>query len=139
MRSGSDVTLEGTWTAAVPPPGSSALSVTTAPRRRLGRQLPAPSADPLSAGARAGDESFDIPRRRHDQTDEVAGHAELVALGHCQLRTTMDIYGNVIPAPAREAAGRMGAVLPSGYGCTIRWIVADEPVFGPTASTSPGW
>jgi integrase len=32
-------------------------------------------------------------------------------LGHSQKRTTMDLYSHVMPAPAREAAGRMGAIL----------------------------
>jgi integrase len=32
-------------------------------------------------------------------------------LGHSQMRTTMDIYSHVMPALAREAADRMGAVL----------------------------
>ncbi len=37
-------------------------------------------------------------------------------LGHSQLRTTMDIYSHVLPAPAREAAERMGALLLPGRG-----------------------
>jgi integrase len=32
-------------------------------------------------------------------------------LGHCQMRTTMDIYSHVMPALARGAADRMGAML----------------------------
>jgi hypothetical protein len=32
-------------------------------------------------------------------------------LGHSQMRTTMDIYSQVMPALAREAADRMGALL----------------------------
>jgi integrase len=32
-------------------------------------------------------------------------------LGHSQMRTTMDIYSHVMPALAREAADRMGAIL----------------------------
>jgi integrase len=32
-------------------------------------------------------------------------------LGHSQMRTTMDVYSHVMPALAREAADRMGAVL----------------------------
>ena len=32
-------------------------------------------------------------------------------LGHSQMRTTMDIYSHVMPALAREAADRMGALL----------------------------
>jgi integrase len=32
-------------------------------------------------------------------------------LGHSQMRTTMDIHSQVMPALAREAADRMGAVL----------------------------
>ena len=35
-------------------------------------------------------------------------------LGHAQMRTTMDIYSHVMPALAREAADRMGAVLLGG-------------------------
>ncbi len=35
-------------------------------------------------------------------------------LGHSQMRTTMDIYSHVMPALAREAADRMGAVLLGG-------------------------
>jgi integrase len=34
-------------------------------------------------------------------------------LGHSQMRTTMDLYSHVMPALAREAADRMGALLPS--------------------------
>jgi integrase len=44
-------------------------------------------------------------------------------LGHSQMRTTMDIYSHVMPALAREAADRMGALLLPGDG-------------GPTATTN---
>src|SRR3954453_18068663 len=37
-------------------------------------------------------------------------------LGHSQMHTTMDIYSHVMPAPAREAADRMGALLLPGKG-----------------------
>jgi integrase len=37
-------------------------------------------------------------------------------LGHSQMRTTMDIYTHVMPALAREAADRMGALLLPGKG-----------------------
>jgi integrase len=37
-------------------------------------------------------------------------------LGHSQMRTTMDIYSHVMPALAREAADRMGALLLAGKG-----------------------
>src|ERR1700712_6098992 len=37
-------------------------------------------------------------------------------LGHSQMRTTMDIYSHVMPALAREAADRMGAILLTGTG-----------------------
>jgi hypothetical protein len=37
-------------------------------------------------------------------------------LGHSQMRTTMDIYSHVMPALAREAADRMGAVLLTSKG-----------------------
>src|SRR3954462_4688546 len=37
-------------------------------------------------------------------------------LGHSQMRTTMDIYSHVMPALAREAADRMGALLLTGKG-----------------------
>ena len=37
-------------------------------------------------------------------------------LGHSQMRTTMDIYSHVMPALAREAAERMGALLLTGKG-----------------------
>jgi integrase len=37
-------------------------------------------------------------------------------LGHSQMRTTMDIYSHVMPALAREAADRMGAILLSQMG-----------------------
>jgi integrase len=37
-------------------------------------------------------------------------------LGHSQMRTTMDIYSHVMPALAREAADRMGALLLPGKG-----------------------
>src|SRR5919202_6100776 len=37
-------------------------------------------------------------------------------LGHSQMRTTMDIYSHVMPALAREAADRMGAILLNGTG-----------------------
>src|SRR3712207_3973509 len=37
-------------------------------------------------------------------------------LGHSQMRTTMDIYSHVMPALAREAADRMGDLLPAGKG-----------------------
>ncbi|MCW2696275.1 MAG: Integrase [Modestobacter sp.] len=36
--------------------------------------------------------------------------------GHSQMRTTMDIYSHVMPALAREAADRMGALLLPGEG-----------------------
>ena len=37
-------------------------------------------------------------------------------LGHSQMRTTMDIYSHVMPALAREAADRMGALLLTSKG-----------------------
>jgi hypothetical protein len=37
-------------------------------------------------------------------------------LGHSQMRTTMDIYSHVMPALAREAADRKGALLLPGKG-----------------------
>jgi len=37
-------------------------------------------------------------------------------LGHSQMRTTMDIYSHVMPALAREAADRVGALLLPGKG-----------------------
>ena len=37
-------------------------------------------------------------------------------LGHSQMRTTMDIYSHVMPALAREAADRMGALLLASKG-----------------------
>jgi integrase len=37
-------------------------------------------------------------------------------LGHSQIRTTLDIYTQVMPALAREAADRMGALLLTGKG-----------------------
>src|SRR3954453_5022141 len=41
-------------------------------------------------------------------------------LGHSQMRTTMDIYSHVMPALAREAADRMGALLLTGKGRQTR-------------------
>jgi integrase len=37
-------------------------------------------------------------------------------LGHSQMRTTMDIYSHVMPALAREAVDRVGALLLTGKG-----------------------
>jgi integrase len=43
-------------------------------------------------------------------------------LGHSQRRTTMDIYSHVMPALAREAADRMGALLLAGKGIQTRAV-----------------
>jgi integrase len=45
-------------------------------------------------------------------SENVHPRVVMALLGHSQLRTTMDIYSHVMPALAREAAGRMGALLP---------------------------
>src|SRR3569833_1178837 len=44
-------------------------------------------------------------------TENVHPRVVMELLGHSQMRTTMDIYSHVMPALAREAADRMGAVL----------------------------
>src|SRR3954468_2147080 len=45
-------------------------------------------------------------------------------LGHSQMRTTMDIYSHVMPALAREAADRMGALLLAGKGIQTATTIA---------------
>jgi hypothetical protein len=48
-------------------------------------------------------------------------------LGHSQMRTTMDIYSHVMPALAREAADRMGALLLTSKGIQLQprsWLKA---------------
>jgi integrase len=47
-------------------------------------------------------------------------------LGHSQMRTTMDIYSHVMPALAREAADKMGAIL-----------LTDAAVYATNAEASP--
>jgi integrase len=49
-------------------------------------------------------------------TENVHPRVVMELLGHSQMRTTMDIYSHVMPALAREAADRMGAVLLTGKG-----------------------
>jgi integrase len=63
--------------------------------------------------------------RRHDGrhtaatlllTENVHPRVVMELLGHSQMRTTMDIYSHVMPALAREAVDRMGALLLAGKG-----------------------
>ena len=56
--------------------------------------------------------------RRHPAAVSENVHPRVVMelLGHSQMRTTMDIYSHVMPALAREAADRMGALLLTGKG-----------------------
>lgn len=44
-------------------------------------------------------------------------------LGHSQMRTTTDVYSHVLPALAREAADRMGAVLLADIGSPAEAVV----------------
>jgi integrase len=44
-------------------------------------------------------------------TESVHPRVVMELLGHSQIRTTLDIYSHVMPALAREAADRMGALL----------------------------
>src|SRR5215218_8576511 len=60
-------------------------------------------------------------------------------LGHSQMRTTMDIYSHVMPALAREAADRMGALLLTGKGRQTATTTATRNEIGPGLSDeSPG-
>jgi hypothetical protein len=60
-------------------------------------------------------------------------------LGHSQMRTTMDIYSHVMPALAREAADRMGALLLTGKGRqTSTTIATTEGVDSGRDEDSPG-
>src|SRR5215218_6948598 len=60
-------------------------------------------------------------------------------LGHSQMRTTMDIYSHVMPALAREAADRMGALLLPGKGRQTATTTATRNEIGPGPSDeSPG-
>ncbi|MCW2901032.1 MAG: Integrase [Streptosporangiaceae bacterium] len=47
-------------------------------------------------------------------TENVHPRVVMELLGHSQIRTTLDIYTHVIPALARDAADRMGALLLAG-------------------------
>src|SRR5688572_27896842 len=59
-------------------------------------------------------------------------------LGHSQMRTTMDIYSHVMPALAREAADRMGALLLTGKGRrTATTIATTETVDSGRDEESP--
>src|SRR4051795_7910068 len=59
-------------------------------------------------------------------------------LGHSQIRTTMDIYSHVMPALAREAADRMGALLLAGKGRqTATTIATTETVDSGRDEESP--
>ena len=49
-------------------------------------------------------------------SEKVHPRVVMELLGHSQMRTTMDIYSHVMPALAREAADRMGALLLAGKG-----------------------
>src|SRR3954464_4688758 len=49
-------------------------------------------------------------------SENVPPRVVMELLGHSQMRTTMDIYSHVMPALAREAADRMGALLLAGKG-----------------------
>jgi integrase len=49
-------------------------------------------------------------------TENLHPRVVMELLGHSQMRTTMDIYSHVMPALAREAADRMGALLLPGKG-----------------------
>ena len=44
-------------------------------------------------------------------SENVPPRVVMELLGQSQMRTTMDIYSHVMPAPAREAANRMGALV----------------------------
>src|SRR3954469_25214289 len=59
-------------------------------------------------------------------------------LGHSQIRTTLDIYSHVMPALAREAADRMGAVLLTSKGRqTATTIATTEAVDSGRDEESP--
>src|SRR3954451_22662304 len=49
-------------------------------------------------------------------TENVHPRVVMELLGHSRMRTTMDIYSHVMPALAREAVDRMGALLLAGKG-----------------------
>jgi integrase len=73
-------------------------------------------------------------------------------LGHSQMRTTMDIYSHVMPALAREAADRMGALLLTSKGRQTATTIATTDAVdsgrdeesaaqtgGPEGSALPCW
>jgi integrase len=63
-------------------------------------------------------------------------------LGHSQMRTTMDIYSHVMPALAREAADRMGALLlpgKAGQTATTSATRDDRPSSRRRTAWSSGW
>ncbi|WP_448624999.1 tyrosine-type recombinase/integrase [Geodermatophilus sp. URMC 64] len=59
-------------------------------------------------------------------------------LGHSQMRTTMDIYSHVMPALAREAADRMGAVLLMRPASTATTIATRDDSGRPPEGERPG-
>src|SRR3954454_3784688 len=71
-------------------------------------------------------------------TENVHPRVVMELLGHSQMRTTMDIYSHVMPALAREAADRMGALLLAGKGIqTATTIATTETVDSGRDEESP--
>src|SRR5688500_2637998 len=72
-------------------------------------------------------------------SENVHPRAAMEPLGHSQMRTTMDIYSHVMPALAREAADRMGALLLPGKGRQTATTTATRDDSGrPPEGESPG-
>src|SRR5215210_3861878 len=78
---------------------------------------------PLNRGIHQGRET--VQPSLHDDrhtaatlllSENVHPRVVMELLGHSQMRTTMDIYSHVMPALAREAADRMGAILLTSKG-----------------------
>jgi integrase len=88
---------------------------------------------------KAGVRHVRLPDGRHTAatllfSENVHPRVVMELLGHSQMRTTMDIYSHVIPALAREAADRMGAMLLTGKGRQTATTTATRNEIGPGPS-----
>src|SRR3954447_23205334 len=72
-------------------------------------------------------------------TENMHPRVVMELLGHSQMRTAMDIYSHVMPALAREAADRMGAVLlTSKAGLTATTTATTDDSGRPPEGERPG-
>ena len=102
------------------PPTSGTTTTWSSPSPTAGPSTRRPTTTPGAVCcSRAGVRHVRLHDGRHTAatlllSEGVHPRVVMELLGHSQMRTTMDIYSHVMPALAREAADRMGAVLLGG-------------------------